>query len=211
MIVSPVVRASLLKTLLPVLFIGLTACSDDSQLVDNPTQAVQASNSTASTRLATPTANTGTVKTIQNSGGYTYLEIDIDGKVFWMASPLSSVQPGEKVTWSDYAMMKNFTSKAIDRTFDQIMFVDKVFSTSAMATSGHSGSVLEITSAGGYSYIQVEEQGKKIWLAAPVAEIEVGQNISWNSGAAMRNFTSKSLNRSFDEIFFVSAVKVNPS
>jgi hypothetical protein len=211
MIGSTVIRATLLKTILPVLFIGLTACSDDSQLADNPAQPAQASNSTVSTRLATPTANTGTVKSIQNSGGYTYLEIDIDGEVFWMASPLSSVQPGEKVMWNDYAMMKNFTSKAIDRTFDQIMFVDKVFSTSAMVTSGHSGSVLEIMNAGGYSYIQVEEQGNKIWLAAPVTEIKVGQNISWTSGAAMRNFTSKSLNRSFDEIFFVSAVQVNPS
>lgn len=211
MIGSTVIRASLLKTLLPVLFIGLTACSDDSQLADNPAQPAQASNSTASTRLATPTVNTGTVKSIQNSGGYTYLEIDIDGEVFWMASPLSSVQPGEKVMWNDYAMMKNFTSKSADRTFDQIMFVDKVVSASAMVKSGHSGSVLEILNAGGYSYIQVEEQGKKTWLAAPVVEIKVGQNISWNSGAAMRNFTSKSLNRSFDEIFFVSAVQVNPS
>ena len=66
-------------------------------------------------------------------------------------------------------------------------------------------------SAAGYSYIQVEEQGKKIWLAAPAAKIEVGQSISWNSGPAMHNFTSQSLNRSFDEIFFVSAVQVNQS
>ena len=208
---NSVIRASLLKTLLLLCLVQITACSDDSQSTSNTTQPAQAANSTTAASLATPAANTGTVKSIQNSGGYSYIEVDINGETFWMAAAMSAVKPGEKIAWNGYAMMKNFTSKSINRTFEQIMFVDKVVSTAAMATSSHSGSVLETMNAAGYSYIQVEEQGKKIWLAAPMIEIKAGQSISWNGGAAMRNFTSKSLNRSFDEIFFVSAVQVNQS
>ena len=208
---NPVIRASLLKALLLSCFLQVTACSDDSQSASNTTKPAQAVNSTTVASLATPTANTGTVKSVQNSGGYSYIEVEINGETFWMAAAMSAVKPGEKIIWNDYAMMKNFTSKTMERTFEQIMFVDKVVSTAAMATSSHSGSVLETMSAAGYSYIQVEEQGKKIWLAAPMIEIKAGQSISWNGGAAMRNFTSQSLNRSFDEIFFVSAVQVNQS
>ena len=89
------------------------------------------------------------------------------------------------------------------------MFVDKVIPTAAMATRSHTGTVLETMNSAGYSYIRVEEQGKKIWLAVPAADIKVGQSISWTSGAAMRNFSSQSLNRSFDEIFFIGAVQIN--
>ena len=208
---NSVIRASLSKTLLLLCLVQITACSDDSQSACNTTQPALAANSTTAASLATPAANTGTVKSIQNSGGYSYIEVDINGETFWMAAAMSAVKPGEKIDWNGYAMMKNFTSKSINRTFEQIMFVDKVVATSARATRSHSGSVLETMNAAGYSYIQVEEQGKKIWLAAPMIEIKAGQSISWNSGAAMRNFTSQSLNRSFDEIFFVSAVQVNRS
>lgn len=208
---NSVVHASLLKTILLLCLVQITACSDDSQSASNTTQPAQAANSTTAASLATPAANTGTVKSIQNSGGYSYIEVDINGETFWMATAMSAVKPGEKIAWNSYAMMKNFTSKTIKRTFQQIMFVDKVVPAAAMAASSHSGSVLETMNAAGYSYIQVEEQGKKIWLAAPAAKIEVGQSISWNSGPAMHNFTSQSLNRSFDEIFFVSAVQVNQS
>ena len=208
---NSVIRASLSKTLLLLCLVQITACSDDSQSASNTTQPALAANSTTAASLATPAANTGTVKSIQNSGGYSYIEVDINGETFWMAAAMSAVKPGEKISWNGYAMMKNFTSKTMKRTFQQIMFVDKVVSSAAMATRSHSGSVLETMNAAGYSYIQVEEQGKKIWLAAPMIEIKAGQSISWNSGAAMRNFTSQSLNRSFDEIFFVSAVQVNQS
>ena len=220
MIKNSVLGGSLLKTLLLLLFTQLTACSDDSPLSGKTTQPAEVSSSNAVLQpaastdqpaTATPTANTGTVISVQNSGGYSYIEIDINGATFWMAASLSAVKPGERVGWNDYAMMKNFTSKSINRTFDQIMFVNKVVPTSASATNSHTGSVLETVNSAGYSYILVEEQGKQIWLAVPATDIKVGQSISWNSGAAMRNFASQTLNRTFDEIYFVNAVQVNQS
>ena len=153
-----------------------------------------------------PAQNSGTVKSNQKAGGYSYLEVDIDGEVFWLATAISSTQPGDKIAWKDHAVMANFTSKALGRTFKQILFVAQVMPESDLASRPHSGTVINTMNSAGYSYIQVEENGAQVWLAVPETHIEPGQSIRWDGGAPMRNFTSQSLNRSFDEIFFVSAV-----
>ncbi len=64
----------------------------------------------------------------------------------------------------------------------------------------------ESLSAAGYSFIRVEQNGSSIWLAAPETSLDVGQTISWSGGSPMRDFTSRSLDRTFDEILFVGAV-----
>jgi hypothetical protein len=153
-----------------------------------------------------PAQNSGTVKSNQKAGGYSYLEVDIDGEVFWLATAISSTQPGDKIAWKDHAVMANFTSKALGRTFKQILFVAQVVPESGLVSRPHSGTVINAMNSAGYSYIQVEENGAQVWLAVPETHIEPGQSIRWDGGAPMRNFTSQSLNRSFDEIFFVSAV-----
>ena len=108
-------------------------------------------------------------------------------------------------------MMKGFTSKAINRTFDQIMFIDRVALASGTDSSPsmHAGKVLEVMDSAGYSYIRVEDQGQSIWLAAPSTKLTTGQSISWSSGSPMRNFSSKSLDRTFDIIYFVGSVQVD--
>lgn len=155
-----------------------------------------------------PSANTGTVKTIHHSGGYSYIEVDINGELFWLAAGISNINPGEIITWNGYAMMPNFTSKSLNRVFEQILFVDRVIPASALATTQHEGTVIESMDSAGYSYIHVNENGKKIWLAAPVIKLDPGQTIQWGSGQPMRNFVSKSLQRNFDEIFFVSQIHI---
>lgn len=156
-----------------------------------------------------PARNRGTVLSNQPSGGYSYLEVDVDGTRFWLATGVSAVKPGDRIAWRDYAVMSNFVSKSLNREFDSILFVDRVFPESSLASKSHRGKVVETMNAAGYSYIQVEENGTRVWLAVPVTAIEVGQTISWSSGTPMRNFTSQSLNRSFDEIYFVTAVQAS--
>jgi len=193
----------------------LSACSEDAPTATEavvaapPTQQKAAPVTPPTPVSSTPAANNGLVKSVQHVGGYSYIETDVEGSTFWLASAISSVKPNDKIAWNDYAMMRNFTSKSMNRTFDQILFVDKVFPAGAMTASGHTGIVTEKMDSAGYSYIQVDEKGKKIWLAAPVSTVNVGQSISWNGTSPMHNFSSQSLNRTFDEIFFVGAVQVN--
>jgi len=190
--------------------IHLPGCSDskvDSSAQDKADKLVVSTAATAEKTLTrAPAQNSGTVKSNQKAGGYSYLEVDIDGEVFWLATAISSAQPGDKIAWKDHSVMANFTSKALGRTFKQILFVARVMPESDLASRSHSGTVINSMNSAGYSYILVEENGAQVWLAAPETHIETGQSIRWDGGAPMRNFTSQSLNRNFDEIFFVSTI-----
>ena len=84
--------------------------------------------------------------------------------------------------------------------------------------SSLSGKVLESMDSGGYTYILIENAGKKTWVAVPKIEVKIGQDISFQPGMVMRNFQSKTLNRTFETIVFSGGVtgphetgSVNPS
>ncbi|MEW8586674.1 MAG: hypothetical protein B6D72_08220 [gamma proteobacterium symbiont of Ctena orbiculata] len=70
----------------------------------------------------------------------------------------------------------------------------------------HTATVLETMSTAGYTYIRVEEEGKAFWIALPQTQIGVGDKISFYEQMLMENFTSPSLNRTFDRILFVEAI-----
>ncbi len=67
----------------------------------------------------------------------------------------------------------------------------------------HKGKVVQIINSGGYTYVQLKKKsGEKIWLAVPDAKIEVGSQQTFNPGMLMTNFPSKTLNRTFEKIYF---------
>ena len=65
-----------------------------------------------------------------------------------------------------------------------------------------SGKVVETMNAGGYTYVRLEKNGKKTWVAVPEMKVSVGQQMAFQPGQEMKNFTSKTLNRTFDSIIF---------
>ena len=66
------------------------------------------------------------------------------------------------------------------------------------------GSVISTMDASGYTYVEANMGDEKIWLAGPKTKLAKGDPITVKIGAPMRNFHSKSLNRNFDVIYFVS-------
>jgi hypothetical protein len=70
------------------------------------------------------------------------------------------------------------------------------------AKSVLSGKVVETMNSGGYTYINLDRNGKKIWVAVPKMDVKVGQEIALYPGTEMGTFTSKSLHRTFDNIIF---------
>lgn len=78
---------------------------------------------------------------------------------------------------------------------------------SSYAEEGLTGKVVETMDSGGYTYVQIENNGKKTWVAVPKTKIEKGQNVSFAPGAEMQNFESKTLKRKFDSIIFSAGVK----
>lgn len=64
------------------------------------------------------------------------------------------------------------------------------------------GKVVETMNSGGYTYVKLTNNGKDIWVAITEAVIKKGEEMSFYSGDEMRNFTSKTLNRTFDSVIF---------
>ena len=72
----------------------------------------------------------------------------------------------------------------------------------------HQGLVLETSSAGGYTYMQVEENGESYWIAGPSTNIPKGTKVQFSEQIWMDNFTSKALGKTFDRLLFVSSIQV---
>ncbi len=71
------------------------------------------------------------------------------------------------------------------------------------------GTVLEMLHATGYTYMKVDTgEGEPVWIAASIMRIKPKQTVRWADAAVMKNFASKSLHRTFDEILFVSNASV---
>jgi len=68
------------------------------------------------------------------------------------------------------------------------------------------GKVMETMDAAGYTYIQVDAPEGKVWVAIPQSKVEVGQEVLANPGMVMKDFESKSLNKTFDVIIFSSGL-----
>jgi hypothetical protein len=65
-----------------------------------------------------------------------------------------------------------------------------------------SGKVLETMNSGGYTYMQVDTGKTQQWVAIPESKVMKGDEISYLDGMVMSNFTSKSLNKTFNAIVF---------
>lgn len=68
------------------------------------------------------------------------------------------------------------------------------------------GKIVETMNSGGYTYILLENKGKKTWFAVPGMQATKGKTISLRPGAEMTNFKSTTLNRTFDHIIFSDGV-----
>jgi hypothetical protein len=83
---------------------------------------------------------------------------------------------------------------------------------SAPATATHAsagtltGEIVETMNAAGYTYVLLNTDSGKIWVATTETSVKVGQRVGVPAGELMTDFSSKSLNRTFDKIYFVSGI-----
>ncbi|MBU1745537.1 MAG: hypothetical protein KJ649_11660 [Proteobacteria bacterium] len=76
------------------------------------------------------------------------------------------------------------------------------------AGTGHKGKVLQVMEAGSYIYVEVEEKGKKLWVAALKVKAAKGDTVEFPDSPPMEKFHSKTLNRTFDKILFVESLRI---
>ncbi len=61
------------------------------------------------------------------SNDYVYLEVSrAEGGNLWLAAPRAAVPVQSYIRYGDGAVMKNFFSRKHKRTFDELMFVDRI-------------------------------------------------------------------------------------
>jgi hypothetical protein len=76
----------------------------------------------------------------------------------------------------------------------------------ASIPQGWTGTVAETMNAAGYTYVKIDTGTEQIWAAAPGTQVKVGDTVSVPPGAPMKNFQSKTLDRTFDVVYFVSSI-----
>ena len=201
-----------------ILLSTLFACSESDQSSQEQAGSVQKDEITSNRDNTTPVQasvvlprNQGKVISHVNVPGYSYLEVENNGQKFWVAGNPVQFEQGDIVAWGQAAVMKNFHSKALDRTFDSILFVSDIYdpATQVKVANDNQGKALTVKNAAGYTYIEIERaSGANLWLAVPETPVNVDDTISWQGGSMMQNFTSKSLDRTFPEILFAGGVTI---
>ena len=112
-------------------------------------------------------------------------------------------------------MMKNYipTALALTLLFTGPALAEEAKSTPITTEAAENftgkaiqGKVLEVQSAGGYTYLLIENEQGKIWTALPETKVEAGQEVVVSPGMLMKSFESKALGKTFDVIIFSSGL-----
>ncbi|MCG6932376.1 MAG: hypothetical protein LJE57_01950 [Gallionella sp.] len=71
------------------------------------------------------------------------------------------------------------------------------------------GTVVSVINIPEFTYLEVSQDSQTRWIvAASVVEVKKGDTIEFDSGTTIRNFTSKTLKRTFPSISFVNHVNI---
>ena len=126
------------------------------------------------------------------SGGYTYLLLERDGKKTWAAIPETPVEAGREISLKPGMEMKNFSSKALKRTFESIYFSEGLASVvestkgksspagkGAVAAPAEKVKVEKAAGANAYTIAEVYGQkgkldGKKVAVRGKVTKVSAG-------------------------------------
>lgn len=100
-------------------------------------------------------------------------------------------------------MQNNRVYPAVIITFF-LLFIITVISPSDTdaAAENTTGTVLETMNSAGYTYLLIDSGVDKTWVAIPETKIAKAATVTYKSGMVMKNFSSTTLNRTFDSIIF---------
>jgi len=70
------------------------------------------------------------------------------------------------------------------------------------------GKVLTVIDAKQFTYFEVQDGAKTIWVASPAIAVKPGNTVSYADAPAMAKYHSSSLNRDFNNIVFTARAVV---
>lgn len=114
-----------MKTILALLALALSTVAGIAIAApQQPAVAAPAAPAAASASQQLP--NKGKVLEVIDTSMYTYLQVTSDKSPVWIAASKIKLSKGDTISYSNGAVMSNFHSKSLNRTFESIIFVDKV-------------------------------------------------------------------------------------
>jgi len=108
-----------MKTIFTLLALFVFA---DNAIAAEPQSSAPAGKSAATGKYP----NTGKVLEVMDASIYTYMQVTSDNGPVWLAASKTDVPKGATISYPNGAVMANFHSKSMNRTFDRIIFLDKV-------------------------------------------------------------------------------------
>lgn len=91
------------------------------------------------------------------------------------------------------------------KSFVSMILICAFLTLPAVVLASDTGTVAETTQSGGYVYIKLEDG---VWIAANAFEVSKGDKIQYSGAMEMNDFHSKSLDKTFDSILFVSEASI---
>jgi len=71
------------------------------------------------------------------------------------------------------------------------------------------GKVLSSVDAKSFTYIEVQDGGRKLWVVSPTVAVKAGNTISYADAPVQAKYHSASLNREFTNVVFTTRVVVD--
>lgn len=180
--------------------------------------------------------HTAVISEVLQTTQYTYLRVKEGENYPWLALPKMDVAVGETYYYKEGMHMTDFASKELNRTFKDILFLDKLSKSPdnlnvetkkeeskpmeadpSMNSENNASSIphqikaTEVLQTKQYTYIKGKEGSEEIWIAVSKMDAEVGKIYFFQGGLRMSDFPSKELKRTFKEILFVDQIATTAS
>ena len=174
------------------------------------------------------------VEEVIQTNQYTYLHVKEGDSEAWLAAPKMDATIGQTFYFKGGLPMSEFSSKELNRTFKEILFLDNISTSSVIPEKSNSQPSIQVSSiipdsnpentveqsseddhnviakevlqTSQYTYILGKEGKNEIWLAAKKMEASVGETYYFKGGLPMTNFESKELKRTFNDILFLDNI-----
>lgn len=131
---SPATRP--VRVALVTLSILVTAAPGLALAEASPLRATDRGAQAAPAAKAAGAVTRGKVLETMDAANYTYAKVDTGSGSQWIAGPHTPLEVGDVVEWQGGMKMENFTSKALGRSFDSVLLVDRITGGGGAAGTG---------------------------------------------------------------------------
>jgi hypothetical protein len=170
--------------LLPLAFIVLCSVVSNSLAAPNtpnvPAGHPKIEYPTQSTTHQQSEPISGKVTQVMNSGGYSYIYLQKDnGEKIWLAVKETKANVGDRMSFMEGLVMKNFESKSLKRTFDTIIFSNGIVPQPAAAAA--SSPAKAVPQAAAPQQQQSSPMGSKVAVMPKEKRISVKKAVGPNA------------------------------